>query len=54
MQAVLDCLRCFGEDKDGLLAETKRQLDERKLVVSCFGLHNSGKSTLLNTIIGDE
>lgn len=53
-KAVLDCLRCFGEDKDGLLAETKRQLDERKLVVSCFGLHNSGKSTLLNTIIGDE
>jgi len=36
------------------LHEVREQLEEKKILFSIFGHHNSGKSTLLNAMLGDE
>ena len=58
IQALLEYLKtlnkefCFVSDEE--LLQTQQQLEERKILISMFGRFNSGKSTLLNAILGHE
>ena len=43
----------FLVDKPEVL-EKRKQLKRREVVISAFGRHNCGKSTILNTLLGNR
>ena len=45
-------IELFSEKE--LLDSTSKQLDERAVTISMFGRYNSGKSTMINAILGNE
>ena len=36
------------------IAATRQQLQNKEILISAFGRHNAGKSTLLNALLHDE
>lgn len=36
------------------MKEVKRIMNEKEIFISIFGLHNCGKSTLINALLGEE
>ena len=46
--------KLFAVIDESELHEVREQLEEKKILISIFGHHNSGKSTLLNAMLGDE
>ena len=46
--------KLFAVVEESELHEVREQLEEKKILISIFGHHNSGKSTLLNAMLGDE
>ena len=43
----------FLKDKSEV-HEKRRQLKRKEIIISAFGRHNCGKSTLLNTLLGNR
>ena len=57
VQLVLERLQKFNEsvwfEELNLLKQIHLQVQEKKILISAFGCHNAGKSTLLNALLGN-
>ena len=58
LQLILKRLLDFNDsvhfEEPDVMKQTGLQLHEKKVLISAFGCHNTGKSTLLNALLGNR